>query len=163
MPDGRHVVFNGGVGGEPLRMFIQDIATGETRTFAEPGVSLMSFADIAVSSDGSLVHMRGPDNLPYLYPVSGGPRIPIRGVEPGERVIRFSDKGELFVSNLIGIPQHIARVNPATGQRTPLKELMPSQAAGVRRSEISMTPDGRTILFSYSRLLSSLYVVTGLK
>jgi Tol biopolymer transport system component len=163
MPDGRHVVFNGGVGGEPLRMYIQDVATGETRTFAEPGVSLMSFSNIAVSPDGSLVHMQGPDNLPYLYPVSGGARIALKGINPGERVIRWSDKGELFVSNLVGIPQHLTRVDLATGRRTPHRELMPSQSAGVRRTEISMTADGRQILFSYSRLLSSLYVVTGLK
>ena len=162
-PDGRHVIFNGGVGSQPLRLYIQDIASGETRTFGEAGVSLASFAGIAVSPDGSLVHMLGPDNLPYLYPVSGSARIPIKGINPGERVIRFSDKGELFVSNLIGIPQHITRVDLATGRRTPVRELMPSQAAGVRRTELSMTPDGRTILFSYSRLLSSLYVVTGLK
>jgi hypothetical protein len=163
VPDGRHVVFNGGVDGEPLRLYSQDLASGETRPFSEPGVSQMSFANIPVSPDGSLVWMLGPDNLPYLYPVSGGARIPIKGINPGERVIRWSDKGELFVSNLIGIPQHITRLDLATGRRTPVRELTPSQAAGVRRTEISMTPDGRTILFSYSRLLSSLYVVTGLK
>ena len=40
---------------------------------------------------------------------------------------------------------------------------MPSQPAGVRRTELSITPDGRTILFSYSRLLANLYVVDGLQ
>ena len=51
----------------------------------------------------------------------------------------------------------------ATGRRTLHKELTPSQAAGVRRTELSMTPDGHAILFSYSRLLANLYVVNGLK
>jgi len=123
----------------------------------------MSFAGIPVSPDGSQVWMQGPDNLPYLYPVSGGPRVSMKGVNPGERIIRWSEKGELYVSNLIGIPQRITRVDLATGRRTPHKELMPSQSAGVRRTELSITPDGRTVLFSYSRLLAELYVVNGLK
>jgi WD40 repeat protein len=161
--DGRRVVFLGGVGQEPLRLFAQDIASGETRAFSESGVSLMSFSGIAVSPDGSHVSAQGPDNQPYLYPISGGTRVPVKGMNPGERLIRWSNNGEVFVSNLIGIPQRITRVDLATGRRTPHKELMPSQVAGVRRTELSMTPDGRTVLFSYSRLLSSLYVVTGLK
>jgi hypothetical protein len=163
MPDGRRVVLLAGLGAEPLRLYIQDIASGEARAFGEPGVSLMSFAGIPVSRDGSQVWMQGPDNMPYLYLVSGGPRAELKGLKPGERVIGWSENGELYVSNLIGIPQRITRVDIATGRRTPLKELMPSQAAGVRRTELSVTPDGRTVLFSYSRLLANLYVVNGLK
>jgi len=161
--DGRRVVLLAGLGQEPLRLYEQDIMSGEPRAFSEPGVSLLSFSGIPVSPDGSQVWMQGPDNLPYLYPVSGGPRQPIKGVNPGERIIRWSEKGELYVSNLIGIPQRITRVDLATGRRTPHKELMPSQSAGVRRTELSITPDGRTVLFSYSRLLADLYVVNGLK
>jgi dipeptidyl aminopeptidase/acylaminoacyl peptidase len=162
--DGRHVVLLGGVGQEPLRLFSQDIASGETRAFGEPGVSLMSFSGIPVSPDGSHVWMQGPDNKPYLYPVGDGARESLKGVLPGERIIEWTGDGRaLYVSNLIGIPQQITRVDIATGRRTPHKELMPSLASGVRRTELSMTPDGRTILFSYSRLLASLYVVNGLK
>jgi WD40 repeat protein len=161
--DGRRVVFLAGLGQEPLRLYEQDIMSGEARAFSEPGVSLMSFSGIPVSPDGSHVWMQGPDNLPYLYSVSGGPRQPLKGVNPGERIIEWSGNGELYVSNLIGIPQRITRVDIATGRRTLHKELMPSQAAGVRRTELSMTPDGHTILFSYSRLLANLYVVNGLK
>jgi Tol biopolymer transport system component len=163
MPDGRHVVLLGGVGGGPLQMYIQDITNGETLAFGEPGVSLMSFAGIPVSPDGSHVWMQGPDNMPYMYPVAGGPREPLKGVNPGERIIRWSEGGELYVSNLIGVPQRITRVDLTTGRRTPHKELTPTQAAGVRRTELSMTPDGHAVLFSYSRLLANLYVVNGLK
>ena len=67
------------------------------------------------------------------------------------------------MSNLIGIRQRIYRVDVATGQRTLQKELTPSQVAGVRRTELFITPDLRNVLFSYSRLLSSLYVVEGIK
>ena len=164
MPDGRRVVFLGGRGNDPMRLYLQDIDSGSIRPFGEPGVSLMTFAGIAVSPDGSRVWMHGPDNQPYLYPVDGGVRQAVKGVLPGERIIRFSEDGrEFYVSNLIGIPQRITRVDIATGRRIPHKELMPSQPAGVRRTELSITPDGRTILFSYSRLLANLYVVDGLR
>jgi hypothetical protein len=154
LPDGRRVVLLGGVSGQPLQLYTQDIASGETRAFAEPGVSLMSFSGIPVSPDGLQVAMQGPDNLSYRYPVAGGAGVPMTGVNPGERVVRWADDRELYVSNLIGIPQRITRVDLATGRRTPQQALMPSQAAGVRRTELSMTADGRTVLFSYSRLLS---------
>ena len=38
---------------------------------------------------------------------------------------------------------------------------MPTQPAGVRLSEVAMTPDGRTTLHSYSQLLANLYIVSG--
>jgi len=164
MPDGRRVIFLGGQGNNPLRLYVQDIDSGSIRPFGEPGVSLMTFAGITVSPDGSRVWMHGPDNQPYLYAIDGGAREPVKGVLPGERIIRFSGDGRaLYVSNLIGIPQRIMRVDIATGRRTPHKELMPSQPSGVRRTELSMTPDGRTVLFSYSRLIANLYVVDGIQ
>jgi hypothetical protein len=89
---------------------------------------------------------------------------PLRGVRDDERVIAWADDGRsVFVSNLIGIPQRIFRVDIGSGRRTLHRELTPPQVAGMRRTELSMTPDGRTVLFSYSRLLSSLYVVEGIK
>jgi hypothetical protein len=108
--------------------------------------------------------MLGADGRPYVFKTSGGAPELLRGVADGERVLRWTADGKsIFVSNLIGVPQRIVRVDVATGRRTPLKELMPSQVAGVRRTELFITPDGHTVLFSYSRLLSSLYVVDGLK
>jgi hypothetical protein len=107
--------------------------------------------------------MIGPDGHHYLYSLHGE-REPLRGVRDDERTIAWSDDGRsIYVSNDIGIPQRIVRVDVGTGQRTPHRELTPPQIAGMRRTELSVTPDGRTVLFSYSRLLSSLYVVEGIK
>jgi hypothetical protein len=67
----------------------------------------------------------------------------------------------LYVDSLSGVPDRIFRVDVSTGRRTFWKELHPSQKAGVRLSQVLITPDGRTFLHSYSRLLSNLYMVTG--
>jgi hypothetical protein len=41
---------------------------------------------------------------------------------------------------------------------------MPSDSAGVRSiNPIVMTPDGKTYVYGYHRILSDLYVVEGLK
>ena len=52
----------------------------------------------------------------------------------------------------------------STGQRTPFKQLMPSDLAGVETiGPILMTPDGKTSVYGYHRTLSDLYLVEGLK
>jgi len=164
VPGRRQVVFVAGEGRDQNIGYVQDIDTGTTRPFTSKGITPASYNTVPISPDGARVWLEGPDGRSYLYPIAGGTPAPLPGVEPGERVIRWTaDSTGIFVSNLRGVPQRIARVDVATGGRTPVKELSPSQTSGIRRTEISMTPDGRSVLFSYSRLLSSLYVVTGLK
>jgi hypothetical protein len=164
VPGRRQVVFLAGEGRDQNVGYVQDIDSGALRAFTGKGMTLASYTAVPISPDGTRVWMEGPGGQSYLYPLAGGAPTELPGVQPGERVIRWTEDGMgIFVSNLRGVPQRIARVDTATGRRTPVKELMPAQVSGVRRTEISMTPDGRTVLFSYSRLLSSLYVVTGLK
>ena len=100
----------------------------------------------------------------YLYPIAGGTPAPLPGVEPGERVLRWTADGTgIFVSNLRGVPQRIVRVDVATGRRTPVQGV--DAGTGLRCAADGDLDDARRpqVLFSYSRLLSSLYVVTGLK
>ena len=66
---------------------------------------------------------------------------------------------EMYVASEAGVPNRVYRVEIATGRRTLWKELYPAQIAGVRLSEVAVTPDGQTILHTYSRLLSDLYVM----
>ena len=62
------------------------------------------------------------------------------------------------------VPAKAYRVDVATGRAELWKELMPSDAAGVTDIvAICPTPDGRSYVYSYSRLLSNLYIVEGLK
>jgi eukaryotic-like serine/threonine-protein kinase len=164
VPGRRQVVLVAGEGREQNSGYVQDLDTGAMRAFTGKGMNPATYNTVPISPDGARVWLEGPDGRSSLYPIAGGKPAPLPGVEPGERVIRWTgDGGAIFVSNFRGMPQRIVRVDIATGRRTPVKELMPAQISGVRRTEISMTPDGRSVLFSYSRLLASLYVVTGLK
>ena len=163
LPSGKEVAFLGSQGTAATKGFIQDIADGKRRAFAPEGVNTSSFAALPITPDGTAAWLLGPDGQSYLYPVAGGDPKPLRGVQSNENLVRWSAEGrELFVSSPTGTPQRIYRIDLATGVRTVWKEVTPLQPAGVRLSQITVTPDGRALLHSYAQLLTNLYVVTGL-
>ena len=52
----------------------------------------------------------------------------------------------------------------SSGERRPWKEVTPPELAGVYSIiELQITPDGKSYFYSYTRLLSQLYLVRGLK
>ena len=89
---------------------------------------------------------------------------PVPGLRPGELPIRFSEDGRaLLVARGNGLPWVVERMDIATGRRTPAIEIRAREAAGLRLSIIDVTPDARHYVHSYSRLLTDLFVVKGLK
>jgi hypothetical protein len=132
------------------------------------------------SPDGRLVAARavGADRF-VLYPVDGGEPRPILGLANGDLPLRFSTGGAgLFVwEGLAGTRsgRGIVRLDLATGRKKPWLGLGPADPAslgpraqmgvigkGIERS-IDITPDGRSYLYSYSRVVSDLYIVDGLR
>lgn len=62
------------------------------------------------------------------------------------------------------VPSQVIKLNIVTGERQIAKTLRPTDVAGVNSiTEFAITPDGRAYFYSYSRLLSQLYLVTGLR
>ena len=62
------------------------------------------------------------------------------------------------------MPARVDRLDLQTGKRTLWKELIPSDPAGVETiGPILMTPDAKTCIFGYHRMLADLYLVEGLK
>ena len=77
--------------------------------------------------------------------------VPVEGGEPRESPglgraapIRWSADGRsLFVRGREGVPARVYRVDPSTGQRELLKELLPSDPTGIAIVDsVQMTPDG---------------------
>ena len=62
-----------------------------------------------------------------------------------------------------GSPWIIERLDLSSGQRTPALEIRAREAAGLRLSIVAVSPDGRHYVHSYSRLLSQLFLVEGLR
>ena len=161
-PDGKRFVFAGNEPGHGVRLYVQDPAGGKPQAISPEGVEVAAFA---ISPDGQFVAGVGPDQKGYLYPVTGGEPRPIPGFSPGEEPINWGEDGSsLFINPSGEMPARVYRLNVTTGQRTLMKQLMPSDPAGVEHiGPILITPDGKTCVYGYHRTLSDLYLVEGLK
>jgi eukaryotic-like serine/threonine-protein kinase len=161
-PDGKRILFSGNEPGKGVRLYVYDSAAGKSSPISPEGVSGTAFV---ISPDSQVVAGIGPDQKGYLYPVAGGePRV-IPGLSPGEQPITFSsDGGSLYIYQPGELPARVDRLDLHSGQRTLWKQLMPSDPAGVETiGPILMTPDARTCVFGYHRMLADLYLVEGLK
>jgi len=165
-PDGRRLVFNGREDGEPWRFFTMRLdGTGEIGRIG-PDNADHYVGQIPVSNDGRWLLAFGlPDRDPTVYALDGEDAMPAFGLEPGEVIIRFAEGDrEVFVFNRDGLPVRIDRVDFRTGERRLWREFQPGDPAGIAGFQtVAMSADGRTIAFNYRRVLSTLYVVSGLR
>jgi eukaryotic-like serine/threonine-protein kinase len=117
------------------------------------------------SPDGNLVAAIGPDQRGYFYPVGGGQPRPIPGSAVGDLPIGWSADGRsLYIVRRGEMPALVYRLELATGHKNLWKRLMPSDPAGVNIIfPILLTPDGKSHVYGYRRILSNLYLVEGLK
>jgi DNA-binding winged helix-turn-helix (wHTH) protein/Tol biopolymer transport system component len=159
MPDGKSVVFSGNEAGHPARCFIQNIDGGKPRPITPEGVS-----GCRVSPDGQLIAAGGPmDGGVKLYPLDGGQPHAIAGLLPGEWFTWTSDAHYVYAYQKQLAPVKIYRLNIQNGQRQLFKEINPLDETGLcDMTEILFSPNGRSYVYGYTRLLSELYLVNGL-
>jgi len=161
-PDGKRVLFSGNEPGHGVRLYVQDVDGGKAKAISPEGVHATAFL---VSPDSQSVAAIGPDQQGYFYPVSGGEPRSIRGLEAGEQPVAWSlDGRSLYIYRPGELPAKIYRLDLATSQKTFLRQLMPSDPAGVETiGPILLTPDAKTCVYGYHRTLSDLYLVDGLR
>src|ERR1017187_9207282 len=161
-PDGKRVLFSGNEPDHGVRLYVQDVDGGKAKAISPEGVHATAFL---VSPDSQSVAGIGPDQQGYFYPVSGGEPRPIRGLEAGEQPVAWSlDGSSLYIYRPGELPAKVCRLDLATGQKTFLRQLMPSDPAGVETiGPILLTPDAKTCVYGYHRTLSDLYLVDGLR
>ena len=161
-PDGKHILFSADEPGKGVRFYVYDLASGKSQPISQEGVNGTAFV---ISPDSQTVAGIGPDQKGYLYPASGGEPSVIKGLNPGEQPIVWSADGHaVYVYQPGELPARVYRVELQTGQRTLWKQLMPSDPAGVENiGPILLTPDAKTCVFGYHRMLADLYLVEGLK
>jgi hypothetical protein len=109
---------------------------------------------VAVGSDGKQAVMR----------VSDGESAPIPGLQDGELIVQwFGDGRSVLAARGNGQPWQVDRLDLATGQRTRALEVRVPDGAGLRLSVLAIAQDARHYVHSYSRLLSDLFLVHGLR
>jgi Tol biopolymer transport system component len=165
LPDGKRVLTCGTVENRRAQCFVVHVPDGQMRIVSPEGMRVERPVRPRVAPDGSAFAAVGPDGHAMLFPIDGGAPRPIPGIRDGETAIEWTADGRgLFVHQPTGVPRQVWRLDLATGQRTLWREIIPSDPAGVLANlEVLLTPDGRSYATVFYRMLSTLYVATGLR
>ena len=163
MPSGREVLVSASAPGKGPRVYRLDLAGGAPKPITPEGVSL---ARTNVSPDGKHAAAVVAENgQTRLFPVDGGAPLDIPGLQAGERVNGWSEDGRaVFAVNGKRFPLQVTRIDVGTGRRELVKDLTPSDLAGVvPGSNVHATPDGKHFSYNVAQLSSVLFLVDGLR
>lgn len=150
LPGGR-IWFQGSAEGQRARFYTVDVTGGIPKSVTrEEAVGI-------VSPDGRFVLTSSG-----FYPIEGGDRAAVKGIGTDEILAGFVPGGsEVYVAST-EIPGEIWRVNWVTGARVGVRRVEVADRAGVQRiGRAVVTGDG--FAYSYSQILSDLFVVRGWK
>ena len=160
LPDNRHYIFTGQQTSRPFRDFVVDRVTGQVQPLTPEGT-----AGNFPSPDGEWLPVRDSDHRDWLWPLKGGEKRPLNGVEPQQFVIGWRDNKSLLLSSNKPedrIPRRVYVLDIATGRQQFWKALGPADTAGMR----SIGPiafAGDSYVYGYSRQLSDLFLTSGLR
>ena len=161
VPDGKRILFEAAEPGHGARLFLLDLDSGKSRAVTPEGYRLFVSS---VSPDSKLAVVRGPDRRVYSYPLEGGEPTPLPAIGPLDRVVGWSSDRRVTLLRLAELPARMSVLDVSTGLAEPWKQIMPADAAGVSGiGRVCLTPDGAVYAYNYTRVLSDLYVVDGLK
>jgi eukaryotic-like serine/threonine-protein kinase len=160
-PDGKRILFTGRERGRPMRCYIQEVSEGsKPRAVTPEGV-----VGTQVSPDGKFVVAVNPGNQTSLYPIDGGEPRPFTGLAAGEKVISWTSDGHLlYVRGPEVLPIRVYRLDPISGHKEMVKELIPADRAGlILAPRILVTPDGKSYVYEMRRNLTTLFLAKDLK
>jgi hypothetical protein len=161
-PDGRSILIEGYRAGRSAQLYQVSLDGGPPRAVTPEGIFPFGGIRLTISPDGQWVGAVGVSQHISLYPVAGGERREL----PSEHMavpIRWSADGKAVLIWERGEPAMIVRVDVSTGQRVVIKELVPSDPLAQASAYTVITPDEKSYACAYSRRLSELYLVEGLR
>jgi Tol biopolymer transport system component len=160
-PDGDRLLIAATEQGRPLRLYEAGRDGGRARPITPEGIAWGA----AVSPDGRRVVSALAGEAPRIFPVEGGEPRPVPGLTREDAVAGFGDDGRtIFVIAGAGASARIDRLDLETGARTPLREIRPVDRAGlIDLGFFNVSADASAYVYSYRRVLSTLYLVEGLR
>jgi len=160
LPDGKQILFTGNYTGRAAQCFVQSIDGGSPRAVTPEGINACQ-----ISPDGKLIAASDMKKSgAQLYPMDSGTPRAIPGLLAGETVQWTSDPNVLYVYQHGKSSIRAFRINILTGQRKFFKEIAVPEGPGVcEMTHVLFTLDGSAYAYGYTRLLSDLYLVTGLR
>jgi DNA-binding winged helix-turn-helix (wHTH) protein/Tol biopolymer transport system component len=160
LPDGKKFVFEGSEPGHAPRNWVQDVGGAKPVPITPEGTVGKS-----LSPDGKLLAAADAKGKFLLYPIDGSQPRGLSGIEPEEEIIGWSSDGkDLFVVKYNAISVRVFQIGIGTGRRQLAYNLTPSDAAGLWGViPVLLMPDGKSYVYSPYRILSDLYVASGLR
>jgi hypothetical protein len=153
--EGGRQVLLAGVGADgQFRAYLQDVAGGPPRPW--PGKATPE-AYCVVSPDGAKVALGPMNGHIALFTAAGRSLGEVGGLQDGDYPIQFHSSGNsVFLANLSGLPAQVLLLDLATGKRQPWKKVGPLDPSGVEQiKNVSITPDGKSLAYSFVRVLTS--------
>jgi serine/threonine protein kinase len=158
MPNSTEILFVGEEPGHGFRVYQQDIHRGSPKALTPEGCAL---AGSNVSFDGKLVLLQCSGAW-MLLRIGPGTLEKVQGIQPNERVLRWTRDGGLWVFNTGAMNLgHVISVDPNTGSRKPWKEIQVDSFSGISYGVI--TADGNTFVDTEYASSGSLRRVYGLR
>jgi hypothetical protein len=161
-PDGQRLLVVGDAPGGP-GSYVMDVERGRLEPIAEKGMLAM-----LVSPDGRRVVVNDPLEGYVVWPLDGNAPVPLAGLDPRLRPVQWSADGRyLYVKASQDLRVQLHRYDILAGTSELLTRLAPSDPAGVigvadGRTELAVTPDGTSYVFTYWSFVRDLYLVEGL-
>jgi dipeptidyl aminopeptidase/acylaminoacyl peptidase len=149
------------LGSTDFRVYVLDLEGGPLRTLP---TAVPREAYAVVSLDGqSLALAPVPGGL-LLLPLDGRPGRLVQGLSPAFTPIHWTTQpDQIFVGDLSALPARICRFNLLTGHLQEDSRIALTPGSDVRRiTYLSLTPDGKTLVYSYGvTLTSDLFLMEG--
>ena len=161
LPDSKSIVFVASEPGHAPRTYLVDIQGGTPRALTPEGLF-----GAAITLDGKQVLVVDTTKHQlWLYPIAGGdPQKLNITLGANENLLAYTPDGKGILVAAPAVPLKIERLDLATAQRRPWKEIAPADPAGVQGVVIiRLSADQKAYAYTILRVLSDLFVVDGLK
>jgi len=157
-PDGKRILFVAAGPDRQPHSYVQNVGGGGARAITDSTVQAT-----LISPDGKMLAAVGEEGAYQMLPVDGGKPRPIRGPLPGDELIQWSSDGRfLFLRGPSDSAIEFSRVDLSTGRREPWKRVEPADPVGLigfQPASVHMTPDGKSYVYTYWKVLTELYLV----
>jgi hypothetical protein len=160
LPDGKSVLFNANEEGKAIRFYVIPVAGGTPRAVsvdAGPGSP-------SVSPDGKTFAIRSADGRLVLCSLDGSAAHEVAGSVAGDGPSGFTADGRTLFVYQRGVSASLFRIDLASAKREFVRTVSAPDTAGVESTtRLLVTPDGKTVAYSYELTLVDLFLVDGVK
>jgi DNA-binding winged helix-turn-helix (wHTH) protein len=154
------IILTGSEANRPMRTFSHDLSGEGPVPITPEGV-----VGVLLSPDEQRLIATDETGRRGVYSFESRVFKPINGLNDGERILRWNSAGSaVFVFNPLELPIRIYQLDPLSGSRSLVSEIVPHNTSGLMGDVyLFVTPDGKSAIYGLRRYLIDLYEVDGLR